>query len=109
MIRPGVTTRELDRKAEEMIRKRGALAAFKGYRGYPCTICTSVNETVVHGIPSDRVLQEGDIIGIDCGAVVEGFYGDAAKTFPVGEVSAESRRLMEGAREALYFGIMQVA
>jgi methionyl aminopeptidase len=109
MIREGITTKELDRIAEELIRKRRAKPAFKGYRGYPASLCTSVNETVVHGIPSDQVLREGDIIGIDCGAIVDGFYGDAAKTFPVGKISPESQKLLEVTREALYQGIRQVS
>lgn len=109
LVKPGVTTVDLDRVAEESIRKKGALPAFKGYRGYPRTLCTSVNETVVHGIPSKEPLKEGDIIGIDCGAVVEGFYGDSARSFPVGKVDAESRRLMDVTRESLARGIAQVA
>lgn len=109
MVREGVTTKDLDRMAEEWIRKKGALPAFKGYRGYPATLCTSVNETVVHGIPSNRPLKEGDIIGIDCGAVFEGFYGDSAKTFPVGKVDAESKRLLDVTRESLYQGIRRIA
>ena len=94
-VKPGVTTAELDRYAEEYIRKQGALPAFKGYLGYPNSLCASVNEVVVHGIPSKRVLKEGEIIGLDLGALVGGFYGDAALTLPVGEVSDELRRLME--------------
>lgn len=94
-VKPGVTTAELDRYAEEFIRKQGALPAFKGYLGYPSSLCASVNEVVVHGIPSNRVLKEGEIIGLDLGAVVGGFYGDAAITLPVGEVSRELKRLME--------------
>ena len=94
-VKPGVTTAELDRYAEEYIRKQGALPAFKGYLGYPSSLCASVNEVVVHGIPSNRVLKEGEIIGLDLGALVGGFYGDAAITLPVGEVSRELKRLME--------------
>jgi methionyl aminopeptidase len=94
-VKPGVTTLELDRYAEEYIRKQGALPAFKGYLGYPSSLCASVNEVVVHGIPSNRVLKEGEIIGLDLGAVVGGFYGDAAITLPVGEVSRELKKLME--------------
>ncbi len=108
-VKPGVTTRELDRLAEEMMRKKKAIPAFKGYRGYPNVLCTSVNETVVHGIPSDRALKEGDILGVDCGVVVEGFYGDSAKTFAVGQVDADSRRLMDVTRESLQKGIEQMA
>jgi len=98
LVRPGVTTLELDRAAEEFVRAQGALPAFKGYRGYPRTLCVSVNETVVHGIPDGTVLKEGDIIGCDMGAIVEGYYGDSARTFPVGHVSPEAERLLEGKR-----------
>jgi methionyl aminopeptidase len=104
-IKPGATTRDLDRKAEELIKKKGAVPAFKGYRGYPGSLCTSLNEIVVHGIPSSRALQDGDIIGIDCGAILEGFYGDSARTFPVGKIDAESKRLLDVTRESLYKGI----
>lgn len=108
-VRPGVTTRELDRVAEELMRKKGAVPAFKGYRGYPAVLCTSVNEAVVHEIPSNRELREGDIVGIDCGVVVDGYYGDAARTFPVGKIDAESQKLLEVTREALYRGIRLMA
>lgn len=104
-VKPGVTTAELDRYAEEYIRKQGALPAFKGYLGYPSSLCASVNEVVVHGIPSNRVLKEGEIIGLDLGAVVGGFYGDAAITLPVGEVSRELKRLMEVTEACLERGI----
>ncbi len=104
-VKPGVTTAELDRYAEEYIRKQGALPAFKGYLGYPSSLCASVNEVVVHGIPSNRVLKEGEIIGLDLGAVVGGFYGDAALTLPVGEVSGELKRLMEVTEACLIRGI----
>lgn len=107
-VRPGVTTGELDQLAEEMIRAKGALPAFQGYRGYNATLCTSVNEEVVHGIPGKRRLEAGDIVGIDCGAIVEGFYGDAARTFPVGEVSGEVLRLLAATQEALDQGLAQV-
>ena len=106
-IRPGVTTKELDRRAEEAILRRGALPAFKGYRGFPATLCVSVNHEVVHGIPSSRRLEEGDIVGIDMGVYLDGYYGDAAKSFPVGEVSPEARRLLQVTEEALYLGIRQ--
>jgi methionyl aminopeptidase len=89
------------------VRSHGALPAFKGYRGYPKTLCVSVNETVVHGIPDARVLNEGDIVGCDMGAIVEGYYGDSARTFPVGEVAAEATRLMQVTREAMHKGIAQ--
>jgi len=102
---PGVPTRELDRIARERIQKEGARPAFLGYRGYPATLCISVNEQVVHGIPGDRKLEEGDIVGLDLGCVVDGFYGDAARTVSVGRVSEEARRLMRVTEEALRAGI----
>ncbi|MFA4948326.1 MAG: type I methionyl aminopeptidase [Candidatus Krumholzibacteriia bacterium] len=104
-LRPGVETRELDRVAEEFIRARGAAPAFKGYQGYPASICTSVNEQVVHGIPGARTLAEGDIVGIDIGVVRNGYYSDAARTYPIGEVSEKARRLMRITKEALDLGI----
>lgn len=108
-VKPGVSTRELDRLAEEFIVKQGARPAFKGYRDFPCTLCTSINEEVVHGIPSKRQLKEGDIIGIDAGAVVEGYFGDAAITLPVGKTTPEIQRLMEVTEQALYKGIAQAS
>ncbi len=102
---PGVTTDDLDRIAAEEIRRRNAKPAFLNYRGFPKTICTSINDEVVHGIPGPRSLKEGDIVGIDCGAVVEGYYGDAARTLPVGRVDAARSRLMEVTRKALEAGI----
>lgn len=108
-VKPGVTTKELDRFAEEKIRSRAALPAFRGYRGYQATLCTSINEEIVHGIPSaSRVLKKGDIIGVDCGAIVDGYYGDAAKTFLVGEVDEESRKLVQVTEEALMMGIEKI-
>jgi len=108
MIQPGVTTAELDRVAETYIRKYGGLPAFKGYRGFPATLCTSINSEVVHGIPSKkRKLVEGDIIGIDCGAIVDGYYGDHAITFAVGPITEEAQQLINTTREALYVGIVQ--
>ena len=108
MIEPGITTAELDRAAEGFMRKHGGLPAFKGYRGYPATLCTSINAEVVHGIPSKhRQLQEGDIIGVDCGAIVDGYYGDHAITFAVGEISSEIQRLVETTQAALSTGIEQ--
>ncbi len=104
-VAPGVTTDDLDRIAETEIRKRGARPAFVGYRGYPKTLCTSINEEVVHGIPGRRSLKEGDIIGVDCGAVVEGYYGDAARTMPVGRITPERARLLAVTRGALEAGI----
>jgi methionyl aminopeptidase len=106
-VKPGITTQELDRIAEEFILKQGAKPAFKGYRNFPSTLCTSVNEEVVHGIPSKRRLKEGDIIGIDAGAVVEGYYGDAAVTIPVGKITPELQCLLEVTEQALYKGIAQ--
>jgi methionyl aminopeptidase len=104
-VAPGVTTEDLDRIAAEEIRRRNAKPAFLNYRGFPKTICTSVNDEVVHGIPGPRSLKEGDIVGIDCGAVVEGYYGDAARTLAVGRVDAARARLMEVTRKALEAGI----
>jgi methionyl aminopeptidase len=104
-LRPGVETGELDRIAEEFIRTRGAVPAFKGYQGYPASICTSVNEQVVHGIPGERALAEGDIVGIDVGVLRKGYYADAARTYPIGEVSEKARRLMRVTKEALDLGI----
>jgi methionyl aminopeptidase len=106
-VKPGVTTDELDRLAEAEIRARGAQPAFKGYRNYPKTLCASVNEQVVHGIPSKRVLKEGDIIGLDLGAIVEGFYGDSAVTVGVGKVDDKALRLIRVTEEALALGIEQ--
>lgn len=107
MVRPGITTLELDREAEAFIRSCGAKPAFKGYRGYPATLCTSVNEEVVHGIPGPRVLQEGDIVSIDVGALYKGFYSDSARTFPVGAVSRDAQDLMDATEESLKAGIAQ--
>ena len=101
LAEPGITTLELDRFAEEYILKRGAKPAFKGYRGYPYTLCASVNEQVVHALPSERKLREGDIISLDLGAIVDGYYADAAVTVPVGRVSDEARRLMAVTQESL--------
>jgi len=104
-VAPGVTTAELDRIAEAEIRRQGARPAFIGYRGYPKTLCTSVNDEVVHGIPGKRALREGDVIGIDCGAVYEGYFGDAARTVAVGRIDAETTKLLEATRKALAAGI----
>ena len=104
-IRPGVTTAELDRFAEDFLRKAGARPAFKGYHGYPHSLCTSVNEQVVHCLPNDRPLEEGDIVSLDLGAWVDGYYGDAAITVPVGKVGDVARRLLEVTEGALYRGI----
>ncbi|MHB8174870.1 MAG: type I methionyl aminopeptidase [Nitrospirota bacterium] len=105
VIKPGITTEKLDATAEEYIIKHGGKPAFKGYLGYPKSLCTSINEVVVHGIPSGRALKEGEIIGLDLGAVVDGFYGDAAITVPVGDISSELKKLLEVTEESLYKGI----
>ena len=102
---PGVTTRDLDQMAEECIRAQGAIPAFKGYRGFPGTLCISVNEEVVHGIPGQRKLIEGDIVSIDVGVNLNGYFGDAAITLPVGEVDEGARRLLEVTGKALVIGI----
>ena len=91
-IKPGVTTGDLDRVAREVLERRGARSNFLGYHGFPAVICTSPNNMIVHGIPGDYVLEEGDVISVDCGAIIEGYHGDAAYTAPVGEVSAEAAR-----------------
>lgn len=104
-IRPGVTTAELDSLAEGFIRRHGAKPAFKGLYGFPASICTSINEQVVHGIPGRRKLKEGEIISIDVGAEVNGFFGDGAATFPVGKISQEAARLLRVTQESLYKGI----
>lgn len=111
-IRPGVTTFDLDKLAEDYIRSLGAVPAFKGYGHtksnlFPATLCTSIDDVVVHGIPSNRALREGEILSVDVGVVREGYYGDGAYTFPVGEISKEKRRLMEATEESLYKGIEQ--
>ncbi|HPJ59429.1 MAG TPA: type I methionyl aminopeptidase [Bacteroidales bacterium] len=104
-IRPGVTTLYLDRIAEEFIRDHSAVPAFKGYGGFPATLCTSVNEEVVHGIPSAYQLREGDIISVDCGVILNGWYGDSAYTFAVGEISGEVKKLIDYTRESLEEGV----
>ena len=108
MVTPGVTTADLDRAAEKLVLEAGAVPAFKGYRGYPCTLCASVNEQVVHGIPSARALAEGDIISLDMGVKLNGFYGDSAVTVPVGRVAPDVTRLLQVTQEALGKGISQV-
>jgi methionyl aminopeptidase len=108
LIQVGVTTAELDAAAEEMILSMGGEPAFKGYQGYPSTLCVSVNEEIVHGIPGDRRLVEGDIVGVDCGTNFKGFFGDSARTFAVGEISEEARNLLDVTQESLYLGIKKV-
>ena len=107
LIQPGVTTLYLDRIAETFIRDNGAVPGFKGYGGFPNTLCTSVNEEVVHGIPSGYVLQEGDIISVDCGVILNGWYGDSAYTFPVGEISEENKFLLKYTRASLEQGVKE--
>ncbi len=108
MVRPGVTTRELDVAAERIIRDAGAVPAFLNYRGFPATLCTSINDVIVHGIPDDTVLVEGDIIGIDCGVLYKGYYGDAARTYAVGTISPGARKLMDTTRRSLELAIEAV-
>lgn len=108
VVAPGITTDDLNRIADETIRKRGGIPTFIGYRGFPKALCTSVNEEVVHGIPGKRELKEGDIIGIDCGVTYEGFVGDSAMTLPVGEVTEEAKKLMKVTQESLMRAIEQV-
>jgi methionyl aminopeptidase len=105
LLRPGLTTLELDREIEAFIRGKGGEPAFKGYRGYPASSCLSVNDEVVHGIPGKKVLQGGDIIGVDIGVKAGGFYADAAQTLPVGAIDSEAARLLRVTKEALYLGI----
>lgn len=108
LVKPGVSTKEIDLEVEELIRKRGARPAFKGYRGFPATVCVSINEEIVHGIPAaHRRLQEGDIVGLDLGCIVEGYYADAAVTLPVGEIASDAQRLLNVTRESLGQGIAQ--
>src|SRR5450432_1821298 len=110
LVKPGVSTMDLERAAEKKIKELGAKPAFKGYYDYPCVLCTSVNEEIVHGIPSEkRTLKTGDIVSIDCGVVCDGYYGDAAITLPVGEdLTAELKKLLEVTEASLYKGIEQV-
>jgi methionyl aminopeptidase len=103
--KPGVTTGELDKLAQALLAKRKARSAFKGYNGYPAALCTSVNEEIIHGIPSERILREGDILSLDFGVIYDDYYGDAALTLPIGRISAEAERLLRVAEEALYLGI----
>jgi methionyl aminopeptidase len=105
--RPGVSTQELDELADEFIRSRGGVPTFKGYRGYPASICTSPNDMVVHGIPGPYALGDGDVLSVDVGVTLDGFVADSAYTFPIGEISADAERLLEGCKAALAAGIEQ--
>lgn len=105
MIKPGITTKEIDNSADQYILSHKAIPAFKGYKGYPASICASVNNEVIHGIPSNRVLKEGDILGVDVGVYKDGFYGDGAYTFPVGSIHEDTARLLRVTEEAMYRGI----
>jgi methionyl aminopeptidase len=108
MVKPGIRTKDLDEHAEARVKEMGGSPAFKGYRGYPASLCTSVNEEIVHGIPSSRALREGDIIGLDFGVFYQGFYGDATVTCPVGAVSSRALALIAAAQAAFYKGIEQL-
>ena len=107
IIEPGISTEQLDRVAEEFIRDNKAVPGFKGYNGFPATLCTSVNDEVVHGIPSKYVLKDGDIVSIDCGVILDNYYGDSAFTFTVGEVSEEKLRLLQFTRASLERGVKE--
>ncbi len=104
-LEEGITTAELDAMAEKMIRDMGGIPAFKGYKGYPATLCVSINDEVVHGIPGDRKICDGDIVSVDCGVIYRGYYGDAAKTFSVGEVDDIAKKLLEVTEKALQLGV----
>lgn len=105
VIKPGITTAEIDKIAEEFILAQGAIPSFKGYGGFPGSICASVNDVVIHGIPNDTILVEGDIISVDCGAILNGYHGDAARTFPVGSISKEAQHLIDVTKESFFKGI----
>lgn len=105
VLAPGVSTEKLDKIAEEFIRDNGGVPAFKGYNGFPATLCISINEAIVHGIPSSRVIEDGDVVSVDCGVKKNGFFGDSAYTYPVGNVSQEVLKLLEVTKESLYRGI----
>ena len=105
LIKPGITTLALDKIAEEFIRDNGGVPAFKGYNGFPSTLCMSPNDQVVHGIPNDRVLEDGEILSVDCGVVMNGYFGDSAFTYEVGDVDAETKQLLKVTKESLYKGI----
>ena len=109
LVKPGVTPKELDAFAEDFIRARGGTPAFLGYEGYPATLCVSANEVVIHGIPHDRPLVEGDIVGIDSGIELDGYFSDAAITLPVGAIRSEAQRLLDVTRECLNLAIAQIA
>ncbi len=107
ILKPGVSTKDLDQLAETFIRDNGAIPGFKGYGGFPATLCISVNDEVVHGIPGDRIIEDGDIVSIDCGTIKNGFYGDSAYTFAVGNVKKEVALLLERTKQSLYLAIEQ--
>jgi len=104
-IKPGITTADLDRIAEEYILKQGAKPSFKGYHGFPASICASVNNEVVHGFPTSTLLQEGDIVSVDCGAILNGYHGDAARTFPIGKISSDAENLIRVTKESFFKGL----
>ena len=105
MVKPGVTTQEIDRAVEHFIRKQGAVPSFLHYQGYPASVCISVNDEIIHGIPGSRVLQEGDIVSCDVGAYIGGFHGDCAATFPCGRISPEAQNLIDVTRQSFFEGI----
>lgn len=105
LIKPGISTKELDSAVEEFIKSKNAIPAFKGYQGFPASICASINDEVVHGIPSQRTVQEGDIISVDIGSIIDGYYGDGAKTYCVGKVDKEKKRLIEVTKKSFYEGL----
>jgi len=107
MLKPGISAKELDTKAEELIRDNGGVPSFKGYQGFPATLCVSINEAVVHGIPTDVEIKDGDIVSIDCGVYMNGFHGDAAYTFAIGDVDEEIMELLRATNKSLYLGIEQ--
>jgi len=108
MVEPGISTKELDAFAEKKAKEMGAIPAFKGYRGYPASLCTSINEEIIHGIPSSRVLKKGDIVSLDFGVIYNGYYGDAAVTYPVGDITPEATALIDAAKQSFFKGFEQV-
>lgn len=108
LIEPGIRTVDLDAFAEKRAREMGGTPAFKGYRGYPASLCTSINEEIIHGIPSERKLKEGDILGLDFGVIYDGYYGDAAVTYPVGQISSEAKSLIDAAEKAFFKGYEKI-